>query len=70
MSTHDKVLQDLLTETVALLRKKIADGSATAGDLSVARALLRDNNIQSLPQATPGLLKMAESLPFATDDDK
>jgi hypothetical protein len=48
--------------------KRIKDGSATAADLQVARGLLRDNNIQALPEANPGLMRLADSLPFDDTD--
>lgn len=60
-----KLYTDLHVHSVKLLLKRIKDGTATAADLSVARALLRDNgiDINAGNKKTP-LLQLAEELPF------
>lgn len=59
-----KLLGDLQTKLVADLLAKIQKGEATAADLSVARQLLKDNNITVTPQADPNISRIHESLPF------
>jgi hypothetical protein len=58
------LLGDLQTQTIKLLLARIKDGTAAPADLSVARSILRDNNIQVLPQANPDLLRLAGNIPF------
>lgn len=58
------LLGDLQSETIKLLLARIRDGTAAPADLSVARSILRDNNIQVLPQANPDLLRLAGNIPF------
>jgi hypothetical protein len=45
MKTTDDMLGDLYDATISALLKKIKDGEATAADLAVARAMLRDQGI-------------------------
>lgn len=59
-----KALEGLQTSLVANLAERIAKGEATAADLSVARQLLKDNNITVTPQADPNILRIHEALPF------
>lgn len=42
-------LDQLQDGMINLLLKRIADGSASASDLAVARSLLRDNGITAVP---------------------
>jgi hypothetical protein len=58
------ILEQLQTLTIAELVRKITAKEATAADLAVARAILKDNNIQVLPEANPQLTELKESLPF------
>ncbi|MCR9093363.1 MAG: hypothetical protein NXI30_04030 [bacterium] len=53
-------LQTLAAETVRHLRKKLADGTATAADLSAGVGLLRDNRISATER--PALEVGAEEL--------
>lgn len=62
--TLKDLLGDLQNETIKLLLSRIRDGTAAPADLSVARSILRDNNIQVLPQANPDLLRLAGNIPF------
>lgn len=58
------ILGDIQIELAGLVLQRIKDGTATAADMQVARGLLRDNNIQAIPQANPNLMRLADSLPF------
>lgn len=61
---------DLLHRALANdLVKRIEDGTATAADLNVARAFLKDNGISAL--ATPGapLGTLMQVLPFDASDE-
>jgi len=62
-------LSDILDESAKLLLAKIKDGTATAADLNVARALLKDNGINAIPTKTNGLGGLADSLPFQSAED-
>lgn len=71
MKTDDSLLGDLYDATVSALLARIKDGSATAADLSVARAMLRDQNIspaKGTNKATNELARVA--LPFPAADDE
>lgn len=61
-------LGDIQIELAGLVLKRIKDGTATAADLQVARGLLRDNSITSMPSANPNLLRLSESLPFNEEE--
>lgn len=63
------ILADIHIDLAAELHKRILAGTATAADLQVARGLLRDNNIQAIPEANPGMMKLAGSLPFSDEDE-
>ncbi|MEZ2409841.1 hypothetical protein AB6806_23905 [Bosea sp. RCC_152_1] len=57
---HEALAKDLL--------KRVQDGSATAADLNVARAFLKDNCISSLPAKDSPLAGLLAKLPFSADD--
>lgn len=59
---HGVVVEDLL--------RKIRSGEATAADLSVARAMLKDNGVDAIATEGSGIGKLAEQLPFTTDDSE
>ncbi len=67
-------LDELHALVARTLAKKIASGEATAADINVARAFLKDNNVEAL--AVPGspLGALAGTLPFpvagADQDDQ
>lgn len=62
---NDKTLLDQLhTVLIASLLQKIQSGEATAGDLGVARQLLKDNGIDVAAKLGDPILKLSESLPF------
>lgn len=51
------------------LTDKILNGEATAADLNVARAFLKDNNIDVAPSTAKVLPDLAKLLPFAVPAD-
>jgi hypothetical protein len=60
----DNTLSALQIALADELLKRVSAGTATAADLNVARQLLKDNNVQSLPQANPSLGGLRLALPF------
>lgn len=58
-------LDDLHGALAVALKQKIADGTATAADLNVARQFLKDNGIDSIPTKDNPLGGLLQSLPFA-----
>jgi len=62
-----KIYADIHLETAKLLLQRIREGSATAADLSVARAILKDNNIVAKPVGGSPLNNLAASLPQFDD---
>lgn len=69
MADLSELLATLQMATVEELLKKVRSGEATATDLNVARALLKDNNITSVPVPGSPLDALTQSLPFTGDDD-
>lgn len=69
MSDLSKVLEDMHTALTKALLGKIEDGTATAADLSVARALLKDNHITALPKAGTPLGSLTDSMTHYGDDE-
>lgn len=65
MATRDD-LQDLQSEMVSLLRKKIREGTATASDLKEANSLLGRNGV--LARASDGVAELSEDLSEETGD--
>ena len=68
MSDLKAVLQSLQSELAKELLRKLRSGEATAADMNVMRAFLKDNNIESLPVEGSALRDLAASLPFAGSD--
>lgn len=56
-----KRLQSILIKE---LLSRIESGEAKPADLAVARDMLRQNNIQVLPEASPEMMRLVEALPF------
>ncbi len=52
------------------LTKRILSGEATAADLNVARAFLKDSNVQAVGVTGSPIGDLAASLPFAGSDDE
>tara|TARA_Y100000593_G_scaffold90927_1_gene178471 strand:- start:275 stop:478 length:204 start_codon:yes stop_codon:yes gene_type:complete len=63
----DKILQDLFNAVADDLLRKIQSGEATAAELSVARAFLKDNGIDATPGQSEPLKNLVDSLPFDVD---
>lgn len=63
-----KQLNDLFDALTVELRDRIANGTATSGDLSVARQFLRDNGIEAQPVEGKPLADLAASLPVFDED--
>tara|TARA_Y100000114_G_C11521832_1_gene213882 strand:+ start:303 stop:542 length:240 start_codon:yes stop_codon:yes gene_type:complete len=53
---HNLLAQELVT--------RIESGEATPSELSVARAFLKDNNIEAVEEASEPLAELAKILPF------
>jgi hypothetical protein len=66
----EEALGDLHGALATALADKIRDGTATAADFSVARQFLKDNGIDAIPTAGNGIGKLAEQLPFKSDEDE
>lgn len=64
MTTNKELLEELFTVTVKELLARIQKGTASASDLSVARNLLSDNDINAIPTKANGLNELANELPF------
>lgn len=62
-----KLLQSAL---IRELLARINSGEAKPADLAVARDMLRQNNIQVLPEASSEMMKLVEALPFSPTDYK
>jgi hypothetical protein len=71
MKTTDDLLGDLYDATVKALLDKIKDGTATAADLSVARAMLRDQGIAPAKGTHKETERLKDTvLPFPTHSDE
>jgi hypothetical protein len=62
--TNPQLLERLHTLVTQNLIDKIEAGEATAADLGVARQLLKDNNVNALPNPGTPILRLSESMPF------
>ncbi|MGW8177177.1 MAG: hypothetical protein ACWGQW_00050 [bacterium] len=51
------------------LLEKIKSGDASAAELNVARAFLRDNGINAAPTGENGLKDLHDALPFASPEN-
>lgn len=65
MSTLKEQLSLLQNLTIEALISRIRSGEATAADLNVARALLKDNNVEQMPVQGNPMADLAATLPFA-----
>lgn len=64
----EEALDALHGQLAKSLKDRIADGSATAADLSVARQFLKDNGIDAVPKKGSPLDDLKNSLPFPDAD--
>jgi hypothetical protein len=62
------LLEELHSITVRALIDKVKSGEATAADLNVARAMLKDNGIDAIPTDGTPLDDLTKSLPEFGDD--
>tara|TARA_Y100000114_G_scaffold26183_1_gene21942 strand:+ start:242 stop:469 length:228 start_codon:yes stop_codon:yes gene_type:complete len=58
-----ELLQNLHTVLIQNLLDKVKSGEAKAGDLNVARQLLKDNGIECIPTANNPMEDLMSSLP-------
>ena len=63
-----EVLERLHESLVKELLARIESGTATPGDLGVARAMLKDNGVDCIAVPESPLARLALTMPF--DDDK
>lgn len=64
-----KIYADIHLASAELLLARIKDGSASASDLAVARAILKDNNITVKPVKGSPMGNLAASLPQFDDHE-
>ena len=58
-----ELLQNLHTVVIENLLDKVKSGEAKAGDLNVARQLLKDNGIECIPTANNPMEDLMSNLP-------
>ena len=63
----DKVLKDLHNAIAEDLLNRVLSGQASAAELNVARAFLKDNGIDATPGQSEPLNDLMKSLPFNVD---
>lgn len=63
----NELLAELHKRLAEELLLKIQTGEATAAELSVARAFLKDNGIDSTLESSKPLSDLAKTLPFNVD---
>lgn len=68
MADIKELLAALHAETITQLLGRVQSGEATAADLNVARAMLKDNNITSVPTPGSPLEALTHELPFTGDE--
>lgn len=68
MTAPKSELEKLHAALAKKLAEKIADGSATAADMAVARQFLKDNGIDAIPRAGSPLATLRDQLPFPSPD--
>lgn len=61
-------LEELHNALANALAERIKSGDATAADLGVARQFLKDNGIDCIPRKDNPLGKLADALPFPSQD--
>lgn len=66
----EKLLGDLQDGMIRLLLNRVKDGTASASDLAVARALLRDNGITAVPAKGSPLGNLADYAGDGYDGDQ
>ena len=67
---NDKdLLHNLHSSLIAILIEKIQSGTASAGDLGVARQFLKDNGIDIAGKDSEPMMRLNRVLPFNPMDD-
>lgn len=66
---RDKLLELMQDRLIHELLRKIENGEANASDLNVARQLLKDNNVGSLPTPKNPMGQLRDSLPFPGEEE-
>ena len=66
MNKH--TLEQIHTALAEELLRKIADGSATATELNVARQFLKDNSIDCVVDASIPMLNLSKIMPFDEEE--
>lgn len=72
LNNRDELLNGLFDSLLQNLISKITKGTAKPADLAVARQFLKDNHIEALPAAKPGLVDLKQLMPtvaFAGPED-
>lgn len=69
MADLEALLKELHGATVEALLKRVQSGEATASDLNVARQMLKDHGINSMPAKSSPLANLAHALPDLDDDE-
>lgn len=69
MNPIEKLLEEMHLAVAKELLRKIRDGEATAADLSVARQMLKDNHVTSVPKPGDPLDNLATTLPFSGEEE-
>lgn len=64
MKTKEAQLYELDGALIQCLLSKIESGQASAGDLNVARQLLKDNNVGNMPEFNKDFGQLMTALPF------
>jgi hypothetical protein len=66
---NDAISQQLHQAFGRALLDRLQSGEASAGDFEVVRKWLKDNNINSTPEASPELPRLAHLLPVKDDEE-
>ena len=70
MANLEEILSQLHSELAQTLLDKIRNKDFTAADLSVARQLLKDNNITGIPTDDNALGKLAKNINLPEFDEE
>lgn len=70
MSDLRDLLEQLQSETVKALLDRVRSGEATASDLNVARQLLKDNGVDTIPKKGDPLAQLQDALPDLDANDQ
>lgn len=68
MTASKDALEALHTAVAEALEKRLADGTATAADISAAIKFLKDNGVAMLPEDDSPVDRVVKNLPFDEHD--